>query len=116
MKAEITTEQAIGKTVKGFLSSKMSPQMVVYFDDDTFTTFEAYFDESYAGSYEGEYRIVGAKINWFDFGHNADLFKAAMLSEQEWLAMCNNADRLEKEATEQRERSEYERLKAKYED
>ena len=109
MKTEITAGQAIGKTVKGFLCSKTSDQMVVYFDDETFTTFEA--SREYWGD---DYNVIEARMNWFEFGYNDDLFKAGMFSEQEWLAMCKEKDRREEEKTKQREIKQYERLKAKY--
>ena len=37
---EITDKEAIGKTIKEFLYSDSSRQMIICFDDETFTMFE----------------------------------------------------------------------------
>lgn len=108
MKTEITSEQAIGKTVEGFLCSSMSAQMVVHFDDDTFLTFGTTRD------YDGDVNIITERMDWFNFGFKEDLFKTGMLSEQEWKTMCDDVDKRRKQITEQHELEQYKRLRIKY--
>ena len=109
MKTEISDKEAIGKTVEKFVYSLSANQMIVCFDDDTFTTFG--IDPGYES---GDEEIVNVPLEWFDFGHEK-LVRTGILSEKEWESMWNKERQIEQERLEISERNQYLRLKSKYE-
>lgn len=109
MKTEINVKEAIGKKVEGFKYSATSHQMIISFNDNTFTTF------GIESGYEpGDEEIVNESLEWFDFGHE-QLIKSGILSEKEWESMWNKERQIEQERLEIVERNQYLRLKSKYE-
>ncbi len=108
MKTEINDKEAIGKKVNGFLYSAVAHQMILSFQDNTFTTFgiETGYDP-------GDGEIVNEPLEWFDFGHER-LIASGIISEKEWESMWDKEVRTEREKREMTEQKHYLYLKSKY--
>jgi hypothetical protein len=107
---EITLDEAKGKKIRDYAMSCTCGQMIIVFTDKTFTTLGV--DHGYQG-YSDE--IVQAKLDLLDFD-NAALIALEVVVLQE----IESAERIKErefiQQDERRERAEYKRLKAKYEE
>ena len=112
MKTEITKEQAIGKTIKGFVYSfPITPeQLIVYFEDNTFTTFCII-----KGYESGDEEIINRTLNLFDFPHSS-LIEAGIFSKQELETLFQDRDRKQQKKQRAADYIKYKQLKAKFED
>lgn len=105
---EITIEEAEGKTVKGSAFSVTCPQVVIAFDDDTFTTFglKCSYDPS-------EYEIQQSTLDLFNFGDTQLIF-LDVFTEKEIEDIHRERSSSFTLQREKEERADYERLKKKF--
>lgn len=111
MKIEITKKQAIGKVVKGFVGSfpNTPEQLVVYFEDNTFTTF------CIVRGYEsGDEEIMNKPLALLDFPRSS-LIEAGIFSEQELETLSQDRDKEQQERQKAADYINYKQLKAKFE-
>lgn len=108
MREEVVWDLTLGKVVEDFVCSTMNGQMVVCFDDGTFTTFEAMED------YGDGVVIKPCELNLFEFGDRL-LVKAGVIDELEMEFRRKKQAVAYQEARENAQRRTYERLKRKFE-
>lgn len=102
MQTEITDAAAIGKTIREFTFSFTAGQMIVHFDDGTFTVF------GIDGTYDPD--IVSQKLALFDFGDDK-LVRANILSAEELEKKRAERTKRWKQIRELRDRRRYEEPK-----
>ena len=108
MREEVVWDLTLGKVVENFVFSPMNGQMVVCFDDGTFTAFEAIHD------YDSDITIVPCELDWFEFGDEW-LIEAGVIDKLEIELKRETRAAMWREACEDQERHTYERLKKKFE-
>ncbi len=108
MKTEIKLTDALGKTLQGFESSITSPQAVLTFSDDTFTTLDIY-----RGYEEGDETILEGSLLLDQFG-DEKLIRLGIITQEELDEGRKKERAVFDDAREKRERAEYERLSRKF--
>lgn len=109
MKTEITLEQAVGKTLEGFVKSFTCGQMVLTFTDGTFATLG--IDRGYGS---GDETIVQERLALNDFGDET-LIGIGVTTKEEIVSFRHERDKNNRKNQEDRERIQYLALKKKYE-
>ena len=107
MLKEVKLDEAIGKTLKAFAFEGYGCQMVLVFDDGTFTTLEAQRDR------DGDSTIDQSTLDVLSFNRTA-LVNAGVGTDQELHAMATERDRQWREQREAHDRAELARLQAKF--
>ena len=109
MRQEVTfTQQAIGKTIEAVKFAKYAQQGIMTFTDGTFATIG--IDHGYEA---GDADLVDEQLMVLGFG-DADLISLGILTAEELAAKRKERDDSVRQNQEDRERSEFERLKAKF--
>jgi len=108
LKSEISLTEALGKTLDSFAFSNICNQAILVFTDNSFTTLAV--DVGYERGYE---EICESKLEIFNFGDDK-LFSLGITSMEELSALREENRKDYAAAKEQRERSEYERLRRRF--
>ena len=112
MKKEVTSDEAIGKTIGRFIHSFVTGQMIIVFSDESFTAFKAVVDCN------ADPEIINKNLDLLSFGDELLITTGFVTEEYMYKKRkeyIEKDSRRNKEEHEKRERNEYERLRAKFE-